>query len=277
MRDKIWIAVIILAAMLFLNRCVAWSVHIPRRVLMAVPLKTGKIDIDRLILDVDKATQKNLRLADFYNSIHDTTEIGYLFTGGNTELETLSVKNELTMKIIDVDWESQSHAFISKSNGERVAENYRGNGRAIYKFIYSELQWKKDTFIGLDARYNVNTGLTFMPIDEFWHSLTTDIGFNYIHEDRTNVGIKQTPAIYVRGKYEWAYLNAVVWGNEFISNFDLDVTKNFEIDNELYILFNISKLLAFKNGYTLKYRNDPVPTFNNTDHFFTFSLVVKWR
>jgi putative salt-induced outer membrane protein YdiY len=76
--------------------------------------------------------------------------------------------------------------------------------------------------------------------------------------------------------YKWQFTKNAAFTNDFTFLVDLSATANWFITEKAAITANISSIFALQASWTLFFRNQPVPGFDNTDTATAFGIVAKF-
>ena len=112
------------------------------------------------------------------------------------------------------------------------------------------------------------------------HFLRAEGGFGYTTEQDIILGIVVPYRNYANAKaavnYTWQFTKSAAFSNDFSYLIDLSDTANWFIRDKAAITASISKIFALQASWTLLYRNQPVPGFDNTDTATAVGLVAKF-
>ena len=213
----------------------------------------------------------------------DQAEFSLVNTTGNSEVTTISFKNDLKYtfnpKLLGL-W--KLGGLYGKSDGDTNAERYFTELRLDYLFTerfysYGNGGWYKDRFAGIDARWYGGAGVGYKLLTGPTHSLLGEVGLNYTTEDYTDGSSSEFVAARLFGKYVYNFTekNSFSQSLEFIE--DTSRFSNYLLISETALTAALSTNLALKATYTVRYDNEPVPdTFDETDTILGIALVVNF-
>jgi putative salt-induced outer membrane protein len=196
------------------------------------------------------------------------TDLGYVNTSGNTEVQTLNFTDQVVMNTSPVNKITQQFSVVYGTNQNKVQTSLWGAGvKDEYSFtknigLYGLFNWDRNTFAGIDYRYEEGAGVAFIPINSPRNRLEFDLGFSYFEVHSTfpdSLGMPRDSS----DNYA-AIRTAVVYRHTFI--------KDYRVNSQTDVVAPLSKHIAVKLGYTIRYANLPPPGFKTTDRLFTSDL-----
>lgn len=214
--------------------------------------------------------------------LKDVGEISFIDTSGNTTATTFNLKNELSYSFrtkTKVDW---TGSFLyAKAGGITSAEQYQTGLRVdqnltdrIFGFVLGG--WQRDRFAGILDRYNGGAGAGLQVFKTGRNDLRTDAGFNYIVEERSTGETKRSPSALADVNYRFNLTAQTSFGWDGKGDFDLDDTQNYQLESLLSLQTSLTKILAWKNSYLVRYKHEPVPGFGSTDRTFSTAMVINF-
>jgi putative salt-induced outer membrane protein len=208
-------------------------------------------------------------------------ELSYVQTGGNTDVTTLSFKNQsnyqFTERLKSI-W--KLGVIYGESDGEQNAENYMTELRTDYTlrkklYLYIIAGYLADEFSGLDNRYygGLGTGYHFLAGPK--HFLSSELGFNYSQEEY----IDDTEQIFTEGRAYASYEYAIGEHSRFFQGieylYDFTDSENYRLNSETTVKVRINTIFSLKIGYEVRFDNTPTPeTRSETDTRFCTAIVA---
>ncbi|MFQ5543061.1 MAG: YdiY family protein [Nitrospiria bacterium] len=213
----------------------------------------------------------------------DQAELSFVNTGGNTDVTSLSAKNELKYqfsKKLLASWKLQT--LFGESDGVKNAENYFTELRADYSFsgklfLSVNANWLKDKFSGVDPRVTVGPSVGYHFLAGPKHSLVGEAGLLYVNEEHTD----NTQVDYLGGrlfaKYEYAFSEKNKFSQSVEALNDFDNSDNTNLISETALVTALTDVLSQKASYVIKYDNEPIPaTLDRTDTILSLTLIVNF-
>ncbi|WP_170302310.1 DUF481 domain-containing protein [Desulfosarcina widdelii] len=215
--------------------------------------------------------------------LRNRAEFSVVDTSGNTDLFTLSLKNTLEYKFRpDLMGTWNLSALYGEQDSDKNAERYSTDLRFDYDLAttyYSYLLggWLRDRFAGFDHRYHIGPGLGRKFLIGPRHFLKAETGVNWTREDYIEEGAEDFLEGRIYGQYDFV----VSEGNKFFQGLeyllDFEDSDNYKIISVTGVTSTLTRGLAIKVAYEIRYQNRPVPeTVEKTDTTLSASLVLSY-
>ncbi len=140
--------------------------------------------------------------------------------------------------------------------------------------------WLRNEFSGIENIYNFDGGAGYKLFDGPSQFLRVEAGVGYSSEQDILLGIVVPYRNYANARaglgYKWQFTKTAAFTNDFTFLVDLSDTANWFITDKAAITVAISKIFALQASWTLLFRNQPVPGFDNTDTATAVGLVAKF-
>lgn len=207
--------------------------------------------------------------------------LSFLSTSGNSDTQSLG--SEAAFERDPDPWGFQIGASFSRveKDGEKTAERYHAQLRAERELgehwsLFGGLSGERDRFAGFDLRAIVELGGSLRVLDGPKHELSFDGGLTWTSEDLTAGGSEDSPGGLLAVDYAWQITKSAQWTER------LEYYPSFEESDDWRLIYkaglaaDLSRRLALKVGYELRYDHLPVAGFEDTDTTFNTSLVVRF-
>ncbi|HWA15766.1 MAG TPA: DUF481 domain-containing protein [Gemmatimonadales bacterium] len=207
------------------------------------------------------------------------TDFGFVNTAGNTSTTTLNAGENFSYTTGPWTFAQLFAVVYGKTEGEKSAENYAANLRGDYAIddhfgIYALGKWDRDEFAGISRRFEEGGGLAFKPIAQGRTTLSFEAGVS-ANQQRSTEGVEDTYASgrgAVLFKQVFATRAYFQQTGEILPN--LKNSDDYRVNTETALVAPLSKSIAFKASYVIKFDNDPEPGFKKTDRFLTSGLQI---
>lgn len=206
-------------------------------------------------------------------------DLGYVNTAGNTAVTTLNFGEHLSY--LTGKW-TLAHGLIvieGRSEGVETAAQYRTDLRvdralAARLGAYVLGGYERNVFAGISRRYQEGAGLTAKLLVQPRDMLDAEAGIALIQERNTarvddNFGAGRGALTYKHSFTETAALQQVL---ELLSN--LKDSKDQLLNSETSLTAPLSKRIALKSAYLIRYDNQPEPGFKKSDRVFTTGIQI---
>ena len=214
-------------------------------------------------------------------------DLGYVNTSGNTEVSTLNFTDQVILNTSPTNKVTQSFGLVYGTNQNRVqTELWTAGLRDEYSFtkhigLYALLGFDRNTFAGINRRLEEGGGLAIIPIDATHDRLEIDAGISYIEQQIVpTMPIDSSSTEYAAARGALVYRHTFVKDTYFQQSLegipDLRITQDFRINSQSDLVAPLSKHLALKVGYGIRYNNLPPIGFKTTDRLFTSDLQLTY-
>ena len=234
------------------------------------------------------------------NHWHDTAELSYVVTAGNSETNTLGFRNKLwraweksafelnaggvraesTRKFAVAQDPTDPNNFDIEEESDLTAEAYFLNGRYDRKFTarffwFTSAGWERNTFAGIDNRYTGVGGLGNQWFDTEKLKFRTDYSATYTKEDAV-VSDPDFDDSFVGARLSYAleakFGASTTFTSELIVDDNLEDTADLRGNLLNAVAVAMSKRLALKVSVRLLY--DHQPAIGSFDLFDTAGTSI---
>jgi putative salt-induced outer membrane protein YdiY len=213
--------------------------------------------------------------------IEGSLDLGLVAASGNTDLTTFSLGEKL--EYLKGKWSATQGAKMvyGETNGVESANEYAVFVRPAYELSarwkgYVLASWDRNTFIGINQRWQEGLGLSFAAVQGPKHQLDLDGGFSFFQQDFTSGVSTSFPTARGQVTYKYAFTPKAYIQNIFVYLPNLEDGNDYRINNELALVAPVAGRLALKASYLLQYQNAPQPGFGTTDNLYTTGLQVTF-
>jgi len=212
----------------------------------------------------------------------DVAEFSLLASSGNSEVQTISLRNTATRVWQDASLEialggvraestntsrvavGSPDAFTVRetSSTELTAENYFLRGR--YDHVISEklfwfagLGWERNEFAGIESRIGASAGVGHRWFDRDEARFRTDYGVTYTDQEDVSGATSSFAGLRLAYDY-WRRLNAATsFASVLVVDENMDDTNDYRADLVNSVSVAMSERLALKASLQLLYDNQP--------------------
>lgn len=209
-----------------------------------------------------------------------TADLGFVKTGGNTDLTTFSLAEKVEYAATDRLALQQTLGWVlGRTEGEESANQLLGGVRAGYVITdglsgYAGVNYYRDRYAGVAKRFDESFGLSYQAVKTDRHDLRVEAGIAFFQESPLTGPTDNFMAGRAAGGYKYsfgakAYFQQQV---EYLPNFDR--SGDFRITSETALVAPLNSILALKMGYLVRHRGGPPAGFEQTDTTFRTSIQV---
>lgn len=210
-----------------------------------------------------------------------TAAVAYLDASGNTDVTSLSITERLEWKRPHYLWAQFVNVINGTTDGEESANLLAAGVRGDWKphgrlSLYTLVNYDRNRFANIGRRFEEGLGLGYAAIDRPKHRLTTELGGQFVQQrnlDRVsdNFLAGRVAELYRYTFRENAYFEEQV---EYLPN--LETGADYRVNGEANLVAPLSRRLAIKLGYVVRFDNLTEPGVEKTDRFFTSGLQIAF-
>ena len=209
-----------------------------------------------------------------------TGDIGFVNTAGNTETTTFNVGEKLTYRLTSFTVQQFFAVVHGSTDGQTTNGLWRTGLRGDYTLtprllLYGSVGFDRNRFAGIQRRFEEGLGAGVKVLTGERDKLEFEAGVAFTQQRSTlDVEDKFTSAraagTFKHGFTESAYFQQLV---EVLPN--LEETDDLRINTETALVAPLSKRLAVKVSYVIRYDKLPAPGFKTTDRLLTSGVQIS--
>jgi putative salt-induced outer membrane protein len=206
-------------------------------------------------------------------------DLGYVNTAGNTDVTTLNFGEHLSYGSGGWTLAHRLVAVEGRSGGQETAAQYKTDLRADRAFsarfgAYALAGYERNVFAGIGRRLEEGSGLTAKAIAQPRDGLAVEAGISFIQE-RSTARVEQNFGA-GRGalSYQHNFTESATIGQSLELLANLEDAQDRRLNSETSLTAPISKRIALKAAYLIRYDHQPEPGFQTTDRVFTTGIQI---
>ncbi|HUO83994.1 MAG TPA: DUF481 domain-containing protein [Thermoanaerobaculia bacterium] len=206
--------------------------------------------------------------------------LSYLATSGNTDTSSIGLNGDFSRLRGLWTFDAGGSLIRAEDQGELVAEQMHALLRASRDVsprlaITSGWQGEQNQFAGIDFRSTFDAGVRWKALTRERWTVDTIAAATWIREEP--IGFADTDSLgallSAHSEYRFSATASTTQSLRLQPNFE--DSDDYRADLKLTLQSSLSRLFALAVGYELRYDNQPVPGFDETDTLTTASLVFK--
>lgn len=214
------------------------------------------------------------------DTLRVTGEVGFVNTSGNTDLTTANVGERIEWRTGRVTVGQHFNVVYGRSDGETTTSEWRAGVRGDVLLSgsvsgYATLAFDRNRFAGLARRFEEGAGIAIALARTARDELDVEGGISLVQQRPTaaladdNFSAGRAAARYLHRLGEAAHLRQAV---EVLAN--LEATRDVRINSESSLVAPLSRRLALKVSYVIRFDHVPEPGFETTDRLLTTALQL---
>jgi len=213
--------------------------------------------------------------------VHLTLDLGFVDVSGNTNVTTFNLGEKLSYTTGRWTLSQSAGVIYGSTDGSATAEQYDAGVRADYAVVdrlsvFAGVTYYRNVFAGLAERWNEGAGLAWKALTATRDSLQLE-GALVTNQERNLLDQRSTFGA-GRAALQFKHLFGE---SAFFSQF-LEWTASVEdsddqrVNSESALTAPISKQIALKAAYVIRFDNQPEPGKLDTDRTFTTGLQIAF-
>ena len=212
-----------------------------------------------------------------------TGDLGFVNTAGNSEVTTLNLGERLTYRTAGWVLGEFFNVIYGETDGKESTSLWKAGVR-VDREITLRLAafglggWERNKFAGISRRFEEALGLAYKVLTGGKSQLGFEAGVSLNQQRSTLAGVADDNFVAGRaaGRYRYnfsesAFLTQLL---EFLPN--LEESDDYRLNSETALVAALSKQMALKLGYVVRFDNLPEPGFKKTDRLFTSGIQVNF-
>lgn len=208
-----------------------------------------------------------------------TFDFGLVDASGNSDILSLNLGEKLSRKFDRWVLSQSAKVLYGETDGSRTTESYDVNGRIEYMlaprigtFVLGIFQ--RDPFAGVAERWNGGPGIAVGLVRSARDTLTVE-GAMTLQNERSIAGVKRdfgasrAAALF---KHVFTAGSFVTQNLEWLAN--LEEGPDYRLNSETALTAPISRQIALRVSYVIRFDNRPEPGFETTDRILTTGVQI---
>ena len=210
-----------------------------------------------------------------------TTDFGYVATSGNTRVSTVNIAERVVHTRGFWRFEQVFGIIYGEADGEENANLLRAGLTAEYAFrpwvgVATGALFDRNRFAGIARRTEEYLGLVFRVLQTPKDTLRLETGASLTQQLGTDGLENDFPAARAALSYKRTLSTSAFFLQTLETIPNLEVSEDYRINSESALVAPLSRRLALKLGYIVRFDNLPEVGFAKTDRIFTSGLQVSF-
>jgi putative salt-induced outer membrane protein YdiY len=206
-------------------------------------------------------------------------DLGFVNTAGNTDVTTFNFGQRFSWSRGLWGFAQAIKAIYGETDGQPTAEAYDASLRADYRLtprlsVFALGTYQRNPFAGIASRWGQGGGIAWHAVRAARDSLTVESSVA-ANQERSITAASNTFAS-LRGALAYKHVFGtsafVTQALEWIT--DLASTDDQRLNSETALTAPLSRQVALKAAYVIRYDRQPEPGFETTDRIFTTGVQI---
>lgn len=210
-----------------------------------------------------------------------TTDLGYVATSGNTRVSTMNIAERVVHSRGFWRFEQVLGIVYGEADGEENANLLRAGLGAEYALrpwvgVATGALYDRNRFAGIARRTEEYLGLVFRVRQAAQDTLRLETGASLTQQLGVDGVQNDFPAARVAAWYKRMFSASAFFLQTLETVPNLEVTDDYRINSESALVAPLSRRVALKLGYVVRFDNVPEEGFEKTDRIFSSGLQVSF-
>jgi putative salt-induced outer membrane protein len=209
------------------------------------------------------------------------TDFGYVATSGNTRVSTVNVAERVVHTRGFWRFEQSLGIVYGEADGAENANLLRAGLGAEYALrpwvaLATGALYDRNRFAGIARRTEEYLGLVFRVLQAPKDTLRIETGASLTQQTGVDGVANNFPAARAAAWYKRTLSTNAFFLQTLEAIPNLDVTEDYRLNSESALVAPLSRRMALKLGYVVRFDNLPETGFLSTDRIFTSGLQVSF-
>lgn len=210
-----------------------------------------------------------------------TLDLGFIHASGNSNVTSFNLGEKLTWRLAPWVFTQTAKALYGKTEGTTTTESYEAGVRAEYRITsrfgaFALLSYQRDPFAGVAVRWGGGPGLAYTVVQAPRDTLSVDAALT-AQRERSTTNVKQSFTAARTGLlFRHRVGAAAVFSQtlEWIAN--LETMDDQRLNSETALTAPLSRQIALRVSYLIRFDNLPEPGFERTDRILTTGVQIAF-
>jgi len=223
----------------------------------------------------------NAQQADTTGPVKFTGTVGLVNTAGNSSVTTVNVGDRIDYKA--GAWGLTQLFSVVYGRNEGVtntsiwAASLRGDREVGERLaIYALAGWDRNTFAGIDRRWEEGAGLLAHLLAQPKNVLDGEAGISLVQQLSTTGVHNDFPSARIASTYKHLFTQSAYFLQSVELLPDLETSKNLRLNTETGLVAPLSSHIGLKLSYVIRFDNLPEPGFEKTDRLLTSGVQITY-
>jgi putative salt-induced outer membrane protein YdiY len=208
-------------------------------------------------------------------------EFALVATSGNASTQSIGTGGEVIYRPTPFVFNAKA-AFVRNEaenveTAKSLATLLRGARAMTARLqVYAQHGYLRDRFAGINQRNLVDGGIAYVLAQTARHIVSAEGGLGYLIEDRRTGLNLSTPTGTTGLKYKFQISPTSDFTDDLLASFDFDDNGTWRMNQAASLTARIATAWSLKLSNQIRFVNDPVPGFEQTDSITSAALVLSF-
>jgi putative salt-induced outer membrane protein YdiY len=208
-------------------------------------------------------------------------EFALVSTSGNASTQSIGAAGQVIVRPPQWELDGQTAFVRNEADGMVSAKSFTARGRAGRVItprvqVFGQHSYLRDLFSGVVHRNVTEGGLSYLLIQTGRNTLSADASLGYLKERRSVGSSLSTPTAGTGAHYKLRLSETSDITDDLLMSFDLSDEGTWRLQHAIALTAKVADPLSLKISNQLRYVDEPVVGFEQTDTITSAALVLSF-
>ena len=210
-----------------------------------------------------------------------TVDLGFVQTSGNSDVTSFNLGEKLTWRLAPWVFTQTAKALYGETEGTTTTESYEAGARAEYRLTrrlgaFALVSYQRDPFAGVAVRWGGGPGAAFIVLQAPRDTLSVETAFMIQRERSTTNAEQRFTAARTGLLFKHLFSAAAFVTQTFEWTANLETMDDQRLNSETALTAPLSRQIALRVSYLIRFDNLPEPGFETTDRILTTGVQIAF-
>ncbi|MGH7529831.1 MAG: DUF481 domain-containing protein [Gemmatimonadales bacterium] len=208
-----------------------------------------------------------------------TLDLGFVNAAGNADVTSLNLGEKLTSRFGRIILSQSAKVLYGETDGSTTSESYEAGARAEYAVsdrvgAFAVLIFQRDPFAGLATRWGGGPGVSVELVRSARDTLAIETALTAQRERSTANVAQRFAAARTAAAFKHVFAASAFVTQTVEWTASLETGDDHRINSETAVTAPLSREIALRLSYVIRFDNLPEPGFERTDRILTTGVQI---
>lgn len=208
-----------------------------------------------------------------------TLDAGFVNASGNSDFTSANFGEKATWGVSGWSFTQSAKMLFGETDGDRTTESYDVGARGERALsgrigLFAIITYQRDPFAGVASRWGGGPGLAIALVKAARDTLGLETAITAQRERSTAGGRQSFSATRTAASYKHLFSTAAAVTQTLVWVANLETMDDQRLDSETALTAPLSRQIALRVAYVIRFDNLPEPGFESTDRILTTGIQI---